>query len=115
MEAIQAQIYKYTADIVFTDKHGNIVLLVEAKTNQTLLNSSISQIKSYLSEVEKTVRFAMLVNLAKILILKVNGDHSFENKICLNTAEFLTYYNDEFSRKRIFSFRSVVARLSISL
>jgi hypothetical protein len=102
MEAIQPDIAKYI-DIFVTDRDGNIVLLVEVKANKVSLASSISQIKSYLMEI-KNVCFVMLANLEEIHVFKVNDNNSFENKICLMTADILSYYDEEFIKKRIFQF-----------
>lgn len=70
MEAIQSQITKYPADIIVTNKDGNIVLLVEVKVKKNPPQSVIAQLKSYLSNMETKIRFAMVANLEEIYIFK---------------------------------------------
>lgn len=102
MEAIQFKNPKHRADIIVADKDGQIVLLVEVKANKLQLQSAISQLKSYLRNLQTDIRFAMLANLEEIQIFKVKGDNKIELKISLKTVDILSHYDPEFGEKRIF-------------
>lgn len=89
------------ADIVARDKNGNPVLLVDVRT-RTLHPQVSTQILESLEQAKGSIPFAMLVNPENISIFKWKSDNWQEPICLLNTAEALSRYEPEFSKKRIF-------------
>ncbi|KZL49383.1 hypothetical protein A2T98_13035 [Nodularia spumigena CENA596] len=103
MEAIKLPIRHNEVDIIATDKHGEIILIVEAKAQKLQTKSSaISQLKSYLNTLEANSAFAMLADLQEIGIFKVNDENEFKKILSLKTVDVLKYYDAEFPVKKIF-------------
>ncbi|HYW21641.1 MAG TPA: type I restriction enzyme HsdR N-terminal domain-containing protein [Nodularia sp. (in: cyanobacteria)] len=104
MEAIKLPTRHHEVDIIATDKHGEIVLIVEAKAQKLQTKSSaISQLKSYLNTLEANNAFAMLADLDEIEIFKVNQENDFKKILSLKTVNILKYYDAEFPVKKIFA------------
>ncbi|BAY09084.1 hypothetical protein [Calothrix sp. NIES-2098] len=111
MEAAKFQIHNYVADIVVLDKDEKIVLLVEVKgrklEGRDAKQKAISPLKSYLQNVRNTrvhlgqEMFAMLADLGNVDIFKWDGKKFSDSLISLETANILSHYDPEFSKKRI--------------
>ncbi len=103
METVKLPIFHHEVDIIATDKHGEIVLIVEAKAQKLQTKSSaITQLKLYLDRLEANNAFAMLADLDEIEIFKVNHENDFRKIISLKTIDILKYYDAEFPVKKIF-------------
>jgi len=104
MEAAKSQLPNYLADILVLDQEGQVALLVEVKASKLQDRAkqiAILNLSSYLHNATREIRFAMLADLVKIEVFKCNGDNISEPIISLKTAEILSYYDAEFSDKRI--------------
>ncbi len=103
MEAVKLPIRHKEVDIIATDKHGEIVLIVEAKAQKHQTNyRSIAQLKLSLNTLQANNAFAMLADLEEIEIFKVNNENDFEKILSLKTVDILKYYDEEFPVKKIF-------------
>ncbi|GAX36070.1 type I restriction enzyme HsdR N-terminal domain-containing protein [Nodularia sp. NIES-3585] len=103
MEAVKLPIRHNEVDIIATDKHGEIVLIVEAKAQKLQTKSNaIAQLKFYLNRLEVNNAFAMLADLEEIEIFKVNNENDFQKILSLKTVDILKYYDAEFPVKKIF-------------
>ncbi|MBD2354300.1 type I restriction enzyme HsdR N-terminal domain-containing protein [Tolypothrix sp. FACHB-123] len=112
MEAAKFQIPNYVADIIVLDKEEQIVLLVEVKATKLkggdAKDKALSQLKSYLQNAKNTrfylahETFAMLADLGNVDIFKWDGNKFSDSLISLETANILSHYDPEFSRRRIF-------------
>lgn len=103
MEAVKLPIRHQEVDIIVTDKHGEIVLIVEVKAQKLQSKSSaISQLKFYLNTLKVNSAFAMLADLEDIEIFKVNNENDFKKILSLKTVDILKYYDAEFPVKKIF-------------
>jgi hypothetical protein len=118
MEAIQLPIYQQQMDILVTDKHGKVVLILKAKAKKNpdnFIESAIQNLKLYLNRIESEINFAMLADLGNIQIFEVLKKKDFQKIITLKTAKILKFYDANFSREKnirfIFyhTFRSLVA------
>ena len=111
MEAAKFKIPNYVADIVVLDKDEKIVLLVEVKgtklEGRDAKQKAISPLKSYLQNAKNTrfplvqEMFAMLADLGNINIFKWDSHKFSDSLISLETANILSHYDPEFSRRRI--------------
>lgn len=107
MEAIKFPIPNYwsDADLVGDDEQTYLLVKVKAKKlEDKLKQSAISELENYFQPRIYNLRFAMLVDLEEIEIIKVNDDSKIEAKISLKSDDILSHYDPEFSKKRIFEF-----------
>lgn len=117
MEAAKLQSVNYVADIVGLNKDKRVVLLVEVKNadleKRVIKEQGLSQLKFYLQQVQKNHylssnndMFAMLVSLNNIEVFRYifSGNETYlKLLISLKTSDILSYYDADFSNKRIFS------------
>lgn len=96
------------ADIIAFNNTGTPVLLVEVKNNDlkyadnSYIEKGINQIGFCLKVADQLIPFAMLVTLESIQIFQWDGINLSKPVVYLQTAEILSYYEPEFSSKRIF-------------
>jgi hypothetical protein len=105
MEAIQLPISQQQPDILVTDKHGKVVLILEAKAKKNpdnFIESAMQNLKLYLNGIESEINFAMLADLENIQIFKVIKKKDFQRIITLKTAKLLKCYDADFAREKIF-------------
>ena len=105
MEAIQLPIYQHQPDILVTDKHGKVVLILEAKAKQNpdnFIESTIQNLKLYLNSIESEINFVILADLENIQIFQVLKKKDFQKIITLKTAKILKFYDPDFCREKIF-------------
>lgn len=97
------------ADIIAFSKNGEPILLVEVKTNELkstnylYVKKTINKLVYYLKLADNLIPFAMLVTLEDIQIYEWDGINLSKPLAYLKTADILSYYEAEFSSKRIFS------------
>lgn len=109
MQNIQfEQTNSVVADIIAFNNTGTPVLLVEVESNDlksvdnSYFEKAINQIGFYLKVADQLIPFAMLVTLESIQIFQWDGINLSKPLTCLQTAEILSYYEPEFSSKKIF-------------
>jgi hypothetical protein len=96
-------------DFVALDKEGQIVLIAEVKGFPFNFQETKAKyyatlrLVDYLKAAKTVVPFAMLVDVYKIQIFKWDGNNLLEPIVCFNTVDVLSYYEPQFSKKRIFS------------
>lgn len=97
------------ADIIAFSNNGEPILLVEVKTsglksaNNLYIAKAMDKLVSYLKLADKLIPFAMLVTLEDIQIYEWDGINLSKPLAYLRTADILSYYEAEFSSKKIFS------------
>ncbi|WP_413171614.1 type I restriction enzyme HsdR N-terminal domain-containing protein [Anabaena azotica] len=98
---------QYLPDIVFKNRHENVVLLVEIKAEklETIFRqNAISQLKTYSQNVNQDIPFGMFVDLEEINIFSLTQEQNIKDSVSLKTNDILSTYDPEFSQKRIFHF-----------
>ncbi|MBE9234613.1 hypothetical protein IQ227_00820 [Anabaena aphanizomenioides LEGE 00250] len=89
-------------DIIVVDKNQEIALLVDIQLQEKQSKKLLSEVTQlYLQNAEKDIRFAMSANLQNITIFKSNSEHLLNPVISLFSADILSHYEPEFSKRKI--------------
>ncbi|WP_233153784.1 hypothetical protein [Scytonema sp. HK-05] len=92
------------------DKEGQVILIAEVKgfslnfTDEKTKKYAILRLIDYLQLARTLILYVMLVDVENILIFQWDGKNLSEPIFCLNTANVLSHYEPDFSKKKYFIF-----------
>lgn len=94
----------FELDLVARNKQEEIVIVAQLKANTGSQHYALMYLQQVAEAIKLSIPFWMVVDLEKIKIFKLNPEKKLEPVLTLNTSEILSYYEQNFSTKRIFHY-----------